>query len=183
MMSKLPMLKPRLATLDPFQNVKMLDTKKKPWLKLEDIKTERWTKAKNGRLLPLNHAAWRKLRLSVLTEEPLCRLCSAQGKTVVASCVDHIGNDPADNRRESLQSLCQECHSRKTAKDMGGNVRMGCASDGTPLDVGHHWNKPTAPVLVPVLRPVLSPLIKSPATDGHEPYGLPCFNAKSESVA
>jgi 5-methylcytosine-specific restriction protein A len=174
MMSKLKMLQPRLATLDPFKNVKMLDTKKKPWLKLSDIKTDRWTKAGNGRLLPLNHAAWKKLRASVLAEEPLCRMCFAMGAIVTATCVDHINNDPSDNRRDRLQSLCQECHSRKTAKDMGHNVRMGCDKDGMPLDQGHHWNKPAKADLV---RPVGAVVERSPATDGHEPISIPSVNA------
>lgn len=177
-MSKLPMLKPRLSTLDPFQNVKMLDTTKKPWLKLEDIKKPRWVKANNGRILPLNNAAWRKLRATVLEDEPLCRMCSAQGNAVLATDVDHM-NGAADNRRESLQSLCHSCHSLKTAKDMGGNVRMGCAMDGTPLDQGHHWNKPTRAAL---LRPAVPVVERSPATDGHEPLSLPSFNANRETV-
>ena len=173
-MPKLPMLKPRLKTLDPFQNVKMLDTTKKPWLKLSDIKTERWTKAKNGRLLPLNHAAWRKLRASVLAGEPLCRMCTAQGLTVPATDVDHRDNNPANNEPSNLAPLCHMHHGMKTAKDMGHNVRMGCASDGTPLDVGHHWNKPTTAAVV---RPVSAVVERSPATNGHEPTGIPSFNA------
>jgi 5-methylcytosine-specific restriction protein A len=171
---KLKMLQPRLATLDPFQNVKMLDTKKKPWLKLSDIKTARWTKAKNGRLLPLNSAAWHKLRASVLASEPLCRLCAAQGLTVVATCVDHIDNNPANNDPSNLQPLDHECHSRKTAKDMGHNVRMGCDTSGMPLDQGHHWNKPATTVLV---APVGAVVERSPATDGHEPISIPSVNA------
>jgi len=182
MMSKLPMLQPRLATLDPFKNVKMLDTKKKPWLKLEDIKTARWTKAGNGRLIPLNSAAWKKLRATVLAEEPLCRMCFARGLVVVATDVDHM-RGAADNSRDALQPLCHECHSRKTAKDMGGNVRMGCATDGTPLDVGHHWNKAAAPVLVRPVSAVVDASERSPATDGHEPLSLSDVIAKSESVA
>lgn len=170
------MLKPRLATLDPFKarGFKMVDDIKKPWLKLEDIKTDRWTKAKNGRLLPLNHAAWRKLRASVLMEEPLCRMCAAQGLTVVATDVDHIDNNPANNERSNLASLCHECHSRKTARDMGGNVRMGCATDGQPLDPHHHWNRPATAHLATIENGILK---RSPATERHEPTVLPSFNA------
>ena len=108
-------------------------------------------KADNGRTLTLNGAKWRKLRASVLQCEPLCRNCIARGLTVVATDVDHIANDPSLNDYQfdpvtrigsgSLQPLCHECHSRKTARDMGGNVRMGCGIDGTPLDAGHHWNQ------------------------------------------
>ena len=35
----------------------------------------RWTKDANGRTLPLNSAAWRKLRAQVLAEVPLCQYC------------------------------------------------------------------------------------------------------------
>jgi hypothetical protein len=178
-MSKLKMLQPRLATLDPFKNIKMLDTKKKPWTNLSDIKSDRWVKANNGRVLPLNGAAWRKLRASVLQDEPLCRMCFAQGDVVLATDVDHM-HGAADNRRESLQPLCHSHHSLKTAKDMGGNVRMGCAMDGTPLDQGHHWNKPTRAAL---LRPAVPVVERSPATDGHEPISLTSFNANRETVA
>jgi len=134
----------------------------------------RVSKSANGRTLPLTSAAWRKLRRSVLSSEPLCRMCTAQGKTVPAQDVDHANNDPSDNRLVNLQPLCHECHSRKTQRDMGHNVAMGCASDGTPLDHHHHWNKPTGAVLV---RPSVGLSEKSPEAVGTVPTVLPCFNA------
>ena len=158
----------------------MLEDLKTPWLQLSDIKRPRWVKANNGRLLPLNGAAWRKLRATVLEDEPLCRMCAAQGLSVVATDVDHIGNDPSDNRRVALQPLCHSHHSLKTASDMGHNVRMGCDMGGMPLDQGHHWNKPTRAAL---LRPAVTVDEKSPATQGHEPTGISSFIANSESVA
>lgn len=176
-------LKPRLKEVDTSRGLKTVDSLKKPWLKLEDIRTARWVKAKNGRLLPLNHAAWKKLRRSILDAEPLCRMCTAQGLTVAATDVDHIDNNPANNELVNLAPLCHMHHGLKTARDMGHNVRMGCASDGTPLDQGHHWNNATkGPVLRPVLRPLLEPLLKSPATDGHIPSSESSFIANSESV-
>jgi 5-methylcytosine-specific restriction protein A len=54
---------------------------------------------------------WQRLRLLVLNREPLCRMCHAP-----ATDVDHFipksrgGDDSFDN----LQSLCHECHARKT---------------------------------------------------------------------
>ena len=121
--------------------------------------TQRVSKADNGRTLPLTSAAWRKLRRSVLASEPCCRMCIAMGKTVVATDLDHYNNDPSDNRLENLQPLCHSCHSRKTQRDQGFNVSMGCASDGTPLDPCHHWNRPATGV------PTGSMGKKSPATD------------------
>ena len=61
---------------------------------------------------------WRKLRLIVLAEEPVCRMCGR----VEAVHVDHIvarakgGGD----ERTNLQGLCQRCHSKKTARVDGG---------------------------------------------------------------
>lgn len=152
----------------------MVDDIKKPWLKLSDIKTARWTKAKNGRLLPLNSAAWHKLRCSVLANEPLCRMCFAQGTVKTATDVDHKNNNPADNELVNLQSLCHECHSRKTARDMGGNVRMGCDKDGLPLDHSHHWHKPVTAVL---MRADSAEVERSPQSDERTPTLIPCFNA------
>lgn len=130
--------------------------------------TKRVSKADNGRTLPLTSAAWRKLRRAVLASEPCCRMCIAQGKTVVATDVDHFDNDPSNNDLVNLQPLCHSCHSRKTQRDQGFNVRMGCASDGTPLDPYHHWNKPaTGSMGVPTGKK--SPATDTPQTD-HAPF-------------
>ncbi len=150
----------------------------KPWLKLSDIKTARWAKAGNGRLLPLNSAAWHKLRRSVLDGEPLCRMCGAQGLTVPGQDVDHLDNNPANNDPLNLQSLCHSCHSRKTARDMGGNVRMGCDKDGKPLDQGHHWNNAPTGHLTSRGGTVAE---RSLETDGLRPYVFPLFNAICEN--
>lgn len=75
------------------------------------------------RTIPLNSAAWRKLRARVLAEHPLCLRCSD-----VATDVDHVSGDPSDNSRENLQPLCHACHSSKTARERAGAVsRYGAA--------------------------------------------------------
>ena len=102
------------------------------------------------RTLPLNGAAWQRLRASVLSGEPLCRLCTAQGKTVPATDVDHRDGNPGNNDMLNLAPLCHECHSRKTAADHGQRVRYGCDINGLPLDPDHPWRKESE---------------KSPATD------------------
>ena len=140
--------------------------------------TKRVSKADNGRTLPLTSNAWRKLRRAVLSSEPLCRMCTSQGKTVPACDVDHYNNDPSDNRLENLQPLCHECHSRKTQRDMGHNVAMGCASDGTPLDPWHHWNSAVRADLVGRDGTVIE---KSPATEGARPTVYPSFHANREN--
>ena len=63
------------------------------------------------------------------------------GRTTPATDVDHINNEPTDNRRENLQPLCASCHSRKTQADRGHKVAMGCDADGYPLDPDHDWQK------------------------------------------
>lgn len=149
-----------------------------PWLKLSDIKTPRWSKANNGRTIPLNTAAWAKLRAHILDDEPLCRHCAALGLTVVATDVDHM-RGAGDNARDALQSLCHSCHSRKTAQEMGGNVAMGCDKAGKPLDPSHHWNVPQRAVL---LHPRAE--TEKIASDlGPSTVVSPLFNANPESVA
>lgn len=100
---------------------------------------------KKKRTLSLNSTAWKRLRAEVLASEPLCRMCKARGLVVPATDVDHINNNTGDytddNRREALQSLCHECHSRKTAAEMGKSVTWGCDVNGVPLDPAHPWNR------------------------------------------
>lgn len=101
-----------------------------------------------ARLVPLNSAAWKRLRAEVLADEPLCRMCTARGLVVAATDVDHIEDSRADytddNSRENLQPLCHACHSLKTAASMGKSVTMGCDKSGLPLDPAHPWNKSPA---------------------------------------
>ena len=135
----------------------------------------RWTKDSNGRVLPLNSAAWRKLRKQVLAEEPLCRHCAAQGLTVPATEVDHM-RGAADNSRDALQALCKPCHSIKTMAELYGRpARQGCDVDGNPINPSHHWNGAA-------VRPFggLGDAVsdqKSPAADGPDPTCSPSFNA------
>lgn len=95
------------------------------------------------RKVPLNSAAWRKLREQVLAEEPLCRWCLARGQCVPSTEVDHIKDSREDysddNRRENLTGVCTPCHSLKTAASMGKNVYMGCDLNGMPIDPDHPW--------------------------------------------
>ncbi|QNM94911.1 HNH endonuclease [Chitinimonas koreensis] len=68
-------------------------------------------------------AWWQGLRSAQLARQPLCQGCLDSGAVVPATHVDHIKpvadggsfDDPANH-----QSLCQSCHSRKTAAADGG---------------------------------------------------------------
>ncbi len=161
-----------MKMLDPWKErgLKMLDTanpkgltmahelQRKP-LTMADIRTQRWTKKGNGRLLPLNSDAWRKLRRQVLAEVPLCEYCPP-GVITPATEVDHKNNNPADNSRENLVSTCKPCHSIKTMADLYGRpARMGCDEHGMPINPAHPWNE------------------KSPGTEADRPTGSPSFNA------
>lgn len=57
---------------------------------------------------------WRKLRLVVLSEEPVCRMCGREA----SEHVDHIVAlaKGGKNERANLQGLCARCHSIKTAR-------------------------------------------------------------------
>ncbi|HCF6069932.1 TPA: HNH endonuclease signature motif containing protein [Pseudomonas aeruginosa] len=104
---------------------------------------------KKQRRLPLNSAAWKRLRAEVLADEPLCRMCAARGLVVAATDVDHIEDSRTDysddNSRANLQPLCHECHSLKTARSMGKSVTLGCDVSGLPVDPAHPWNLEKSP--------------------------------------
>ncbi|WP_157896746.1 HNH endonuclease signature motif containing protein [Acidovorax carolinensis] len=132
--------------------------------------------ADKTRTLKLNGSAWQKLRASVLAGEPLCRHCAARGLVVPATDVDHM-NGADDNRLESLQPLCHECHSRKTAAEHGKRATYGCDASGTPADPSHYWNQ--AVVRDPGASPAPA-FKKSPATDRPRPSCSPCVRPKSK---
>ena len=98
------------------------------------------------------------------------------GLTVIATDLDHRDNDPSNNDLLNLQPLCHSCHSHKTMRDMGHNVRMGAATDGTPLDPYHPWNNATGAVLA---RPAAAE--KSLESFGPISTVPPSFNAKSKA--
>ena len=65
------------------------------------------------------------------------------GVIASATDVDHIvpiadGGAPLD--QANLQSLCHECHSRKTIAENGGKPKTAVGVDGMPIDDSHPWN-------------------------------------------
>jgi len=65
-----------------------------------------------------NSIEWRNFREYILANEPFCRICKANGYFEGATCVDHIKDiEEAPELRlekKNCQSLCKNCHSRKT---------------------------------------------------------------------
>lgn len=58
-------------------------------------------------------------RAQVLAEEPLCRACLADGKTVASDVVDHIRplSEGGSDERANKQGLCEPCHDAKSARE------------------------------------------------------------------
>lgn len=74
-------------------------------------------------------AQWRKVRLAVLADEPLCRMCAEAGSVTAARDVDHVDGDATNNDRANLRPLCHSCHSRRTARDQSFGRRLSPARD------------------------------------------------------
>ena len=89
-----------------------------------------------------NHQ-WHKARARFLRANPLCVMCDAP---MPASVVDHITPHRGDVElfwsESNWQPLCKLHHdSTKARMENAGASDIGHASDGTPLDRSHHWNK------------------------------------------
>lgn len=63
---------------------------------------------------------WRQARAQWLADHPLCDDCERQGRTTVATVVDHRVPHRGDRvlfwDRANWQSLCMRCHNSKTAR-------------------------------------------------------------------
>jgi len=61
---------------------------------------------------------WERLRLSFLSENPLCVMCLEEGISKMAKVVDHIkphkGNKEEFFDLNNLQALCKRHHDKKT---------------------------------------------------------------------
>lgn len=81
---------------------------------------------------------WDKLRKRVLERDAhlcQCSYCKADGRTTVATEVDHIlpkakgGTDAMSN----LQAINKQCHVRKTAEDEHKRMSVRIGIDGYPI--------------------------------------------------
>lgn len=73
-------------------------------------------------------------RQSLFEREPLCRVCSANGRVRLATIADHVialtNGGPDDET--NLQPLCDECSEAKTNVDLGRQPRPVIGDDGWP---------------------------------------------------
>ena len=75
-----------------------------------------------------NSRGHRRFRRLVLTRDPLCVLCLAEGRTAVATEADHWPIDRRELQARGLavndpdngRGLCKSCHSKETAKYQPG---------------------------------------------------------------
>ncbi len=106
-MTKIPMMKPRIAVARSERVAVMADGS---W------RTSGMTAAERG----YGHQ-WRKARASFLRRHPLCVMCQAEGRTVVATVVDHIKPHRGDQRlfwdSSNWQPLCATHHSRDKQRE------------------------------------------------------------------
>lgn len=97
------------------QNLSNIKVNNRPWLK--------WYKTAN----------WRRLRLSQLAREPLCRFCQSKGIITAADTVDHKtahrGNMVLFFDKSNLQSLCKSCHSSQKQR-LEKSGEFGCDENG-----------------------------------------------------
>lgn len=70
--------------------------------------------------------AWRSIRRRQLSTQPLCQACLTRGHICAAVHVDHLFPWNAVGGESFLhnifQSLCQPCHSHKTALEQRGTI-------------------------------------------------------------
>lgn len=75
-----------------------------------------------------------ELRYRRLRNEPLCRMCKAEGRVTEATVPDHIvplakgGEDTDDN----IRCLCAEHHDKVTRQEFGQRERVEIGADGWP---------------------------------------------------
>ncbi|WP_350339794.1 HNH endonuclease [Sanyastnella coralliicola] len=91
------------------------NSKRPPWQGKRRAQQGRKKRTKN-----YDSPEWRKLRRSVLNENPLCVECEKRGVYKPADVVDHItpynqGGSFWD--RNNLQGLCHSHHNKKSARE------------------------------------------------------------------
>lgn len=89
-----------------------------------------------------NTALWQAIRKEQLENEPYCKFCSEEGKTVIATIVDHVvphKGDPHLFFYGKKQSLCKPHHDKSKQEIEHKGYRTGFDDDGNPTDPNHPW--------------------------------------------
>lgn len=88
---------------------------------------------------------WRKGRRDFLAACPLCRYCEAQGRTRLATVVDHIKEHRGDLElfwdEGNWQPLCKPHHDGAKAQEERGGYSAMADADGYPIDPNHPSNR------------------------------------------
>ena len=90
-----------------------------------------------------NLEVWRKRSRRQRREQPLCRMCLANGLVVPATVADHIEPHKGDWEAflgGALQSLCFECHNTRKKADENRGYSRELGPDGWPIDPKHPAN-------------------------------------------
>ncbi len=90
--------------------------------------------------------AWRRRSRAFLQANPLCIMCTAAGRTSLATVVDHIVPHRGDetlfwDEENNWAGLCKPCHDGAKAEfERSGRLR-GCDVNGVQLDPNHPWRR------------------------------------------
>lgn len=71
-------------------------------------------------------ARWQRIRDSQLTDEPLCRMCLAEGRVTAAVVCDHVEphrGDPHGFWNGPFQSLCKPHHDSEKQREDRAAIR------------------------------------------------------------
>ncbi len=86
---------------------------------------------------------WRKLRTSVLRDQPLCQMCSTPNIPVPATVCDHVTPHRGDEHlfwSGPFQGLCAPCHDQHKQGIEARGYGTAIDADGWPLDTSHPVN-------------------------------------------
>lgn len=92
-------------------------------------------------------AGWRKRRAHQLKIEPLCRMCTKEGKIEPAKIVDHVERHNGNYTKfvmGKLQSLCSDHHDKTKQQIEVRGFSNEIGADGFPVDERHpFYGQPT----------------------------------------
>ena len=92
-------------------------------------------------------AAWRAIKDRHKIENPICHLCEAEGKAVIANVVNHRVAHKGDEGLffdfANTEHICKPHHDGYIAQQERGGYAGACGLDGFPTDPAHPANKGT----------------------------------------